>query len=89
MRSDSVRSLAFHAVVVIVITIGLALAAVTIMLLTVEAQPIDVAVFAGLRALWSYILLLGALLGCGLIGAAGALAVHGLAGTARRRHGVL
>jgi hypothetical protein len=88
MQRIPIRSITLHALAVVAVTIGLALAAVTIMLLTVEAQPIDVAVFAGLRALWSYILLLGALLGCGLIGAAGALAVQGLASTARRRHGV-
>lgn len=88
MQHIPIRSITLHALAVVAVTIGLALAAVTILLLTVEAQPIDVAVFAGLRALWSYILLIGALLGCGLIGVAGALAVHGLAGTAHRRHGV-
>lgn len=88
MSTLPIRSITLHALAVVAVTIGLALAAVTILLLTVEAQPIDVAVFAGLRALWSYILLLGALLGCALVGAAGAFAVHGIAGTARRRHGV-
>lgn len=88
MHHIPIRSITLHALAVVAVTIGLALAAVTIMLLTIESQPIDVTVFAGLRALWSYILLLGALAGCGLIGVAGAMAVHGLAGTARRRHGV-
>lgn len=88
MQRIPIRSITIHALAVVAVTIGLALAAVTIMLLTVEAQPIDVAVFAGLRALWSYILLLGALAGCALVGVVGAMAVHGLAGTARRRHGV-
>lgn len=84
MHQLPIRSIALHAVAVIVVTMGLATAACVILLLTLQAQPADIVVGAAFRALWSYLLFIAAIAAALTLALLGAAAVHAIAARARR-----
>ncbi len=76
MQRLPIRSITLHAIGAMLVTVGIAICALVIVLLSLEAQPIDITVWAAMRALCAYCVFLAVLATIALVGAGGVMVTH-------------
>lgn len=85
MRNPSLTTSTLHIIAAGVAVIALAVAAMPLTVLVLHGQSIGVAVYAGLRAIWAYLIVCAAVAVGALVLLLGAAAIAGLIDSARGR----
>lgn len=88
MRNPSLTTATLHIIAAGAAVIALAVAALPVAELVLHGQPIDTAVYAGLRAMWSYLIVCAVAGGAVLLAILAAAVISGLIDSASR-HGLL